>query len=544
MPRPHPFVSAALLLAAAAGLVGWALVEARRQRQEVGRALAGQATLLATTLGPGLEAADAAMHEVDQQISARMLDNARLLARLAESGNLDAALLAEQVEAAGLDSAVWIGRDGRPRAAAGAPVEPEVTEALAPLIAGEVDEMVFGAAVQAGVEHLGAAAGGTRGVVFVRVHGESARTLVRRLGVERLLAQLVAEPGVLYLEYRVEGAEPLVAGAAWDGGGIPEDPPPAGRGLRMVRGREVFEVDAPLDLIAGEQGHLRVGLDGARVQRAATAAARRTALVALALVMFALAAAGLVYVSRVRALERADAARRLAEAELARRRSERLAAAGALTAGLAHEVRSPLNAISLAAQRIERRPPEGEQECAAFASRIRAEVARLDRVLREFLELARPVGREREVVDLAEVARGVVELLEPQAADKGVEVVAPVGTADAKVDAGAVRRALVNLLLNALEASAAGTRIETRVRVEGDAAVVEVLDRGRGIDPEDRERLFDAFVTTRADGSGLGLSLVRRVMDEHRGSCGLEPREGGGTRAWLRFPAPMGEDRT
>ncbi|MDQ7088602.1 MAG: HAMP domain-containing sensor histidine kinase [Acidobacteriota bacterium] len=480
---------------------------------------------------------------MDQQIFARMLDNARLLSRLAASRALDAAVLAEQVEAAGLDAAAWIGIDGRPLAVAGTPIEEEDLQAMAPLLAGEVDEMIFGAAVGPGNEHLGAAAADRGGIVFVRVHGESARTLVRRLGVGRLLAELVAEPGVLYLEYRVAGPRPLVAGVAWDGGPISPQPLPGGQGLRLVRGREVFEVDAPLDLIAGERGRLRVGLDGRRVQEAAAAAARRTILVALALVMFALATAGLVYVSRARALERADAARRLAEAELARRRSERLAAAGALTAGLAHEVRSPLNAISLAAQRIERRPPAGEGECAAFAARIRAEVARLDRVLREFLELARPVGRDREKLDLARLARGVVELLEPQATAKGVKLAEPEGTAVVEADAGAMRRALVNLLLNALEASPAGSQIETRVFRERDAVVMEVLDRGRGIDPADRERLFDAFVTTRADGSGLGLSLVRRVMDEHDGSCGLEPREGGGTRAWLRLPAGNQEEK-
>jgi signal transduction histidine kinase len=526
-----------LLVGIGAGFAGWALVEARAQRTETAEALASQARVLAGTLGPSLAAAAAAGRELDELLSEKLLSAARLIGRLRSEGILTRLTLERVVDEGDLDSVVVLEANRRIVLEAGEAIPEEVLDTVATAARGLAEELLLPVSVEDGIEHLGAATvlpGG--GAVVVRIHAGSGRTFARQLGVGNLLERLVRSGTVLYLRYR-EMPGDVVSAASWDDEEVP-DPAP---GLRQVRGRAVFEVDVPVASPAGTEALLTVGLDGAPLLRAGASALRRTVLIGLVLVAFSVAVGIVALVVRWRTLEREQADRLLAEAEAARRRSERLAAAGALTAGLAHEVRSPLNAIQLAAQRIERTQEPGT-ECARFAGTIRSEVRRLDAVLHQFLELSSPVGDERSTTDLGELAREVRGLLLEEAALEGVTIQPVDGGGFADVDRESIRRGLINLVHNAVEASPRGSSIGVRVAEEDGGVTIRVLDRGSGFDEENAAQLFDAFVTTRAGGTGLGLAQVKRIAEEHGGRCGLAAREGGGTEAVLWMPRGGGTD--
>lgn len=291
----------------------------------------------------------------------------------------------------------------------------------------------------------------------------------------------------------------------------------------------------PVETPAGRRAALRVGLDGTSIERASLAATRRTILIGIVLAGFGLTSTAYALLRRERDRERQAAAMRLAEAEELRRRSERLALAGALTAGLAHEVRSPLNAIALAAQRLER----GHADAAAheFARLVRGEVQRLDGVLREFLDLARPVSQRRDGVELAAIAREVAILLGGEAAQAGVAIAPVEGAALAWLDPDAIRRALINLVRNAIQASPPGSVVRIEVGGERDGSTrVQVSDEGPGIPRELGDRVLEPFVTTRADGTGLGLALVHRVAEEHGGGFRLTNRSPRGAEATITLP--------
>jgi signal transduction histidine kinase len=531
-----------IVLLAFSGLAlgAWALIEARMQRAETAEALATQARVLADTLGPSLSATAAATRELDELLTARLLDSAHLIARLYRARALSSDDLAAIVDRSDLDSVGVVDRNGKIVLAEGERIPREVLLQVRDEIRGGADDVILGSSIEAGVEHVSVASTiPDGGAVIARIHTTSGRTFARQIGVENLLVSLSGYEGILYLRYREEPSG-VRGEASWDGGPLP--PPVADRSeLRNLRGRTVFEVEVPVVSPAGIEAFLEVGLDGEPLARAAVSAARRTTLIGIVLVVLSLSLGGIGLVARWRALDREDAARRLEKAETARRRSERLAAAGALTAGLAHEVRSPLNAIVLAAQRIERKHPE-QSDCSAFAATIRSEVSRLEAVLRQFLELARPVGDERHPADLHQVADEVRGLLlaEVEEAGGGIEPVAGSGTA--RVDRNSIRGALINLVRNAMEANSGGGPIEIVLREEGGGVGVHVLDRGTGIDESKADSLFDAFVTTRAGGTGLGLALVRRVAEEHGGHCRLANRSGGGTDAVLWLPGADGRE--
>lgn len=536
MSRLRTLLLIGALLGLGVALAVWAAFEARSQRFETEAVLRAEAAALARSLGPALAAASSATRELDEVLAWKLLDNARLLSRLDAAGLLREDELEGLLEANGLDLVLVLDRTGSVLRWAGTVPEPGlVEERVRAVAAGAAEEVVLGQAFGGGSGRIAAAAtrpGG--GAVLVRTDAATAYAFGQRLGVANLLDSIVGSGDVLYLVFEERPGD-LEVRASWDGGD-PPDPGAETGSIREVRGRPTFEVRVDVTAPAGLYGSLRVGLDAAPLLRASTSAYRRTALIGIVLAAFGLAGIAFTVVSRMRALERAEGERRLSRLEEARSRSERLAAAGSLAAGVAHEIRNPLNAIALAAQRIERRHAE-EDDSRLFAGRIRSEVRRLEEILNGFLDFARPSTGPREPVDLLGLAREVVRVLEVEATARDVElrVASGAGTVRAVVDGEAIRRAIMNLVRNAVEASGRQGKVELRVESGGGRARIHVIDTGRGVDPDLGERAFDPFVTTRAEGTGLGLPLVRRIAEEHGGRVSLTTRPEGGAEAVLEL---------
>jgi signal transduction histidine kinase len=215
---------------------------------------------------------------------------------------------------------------------------------------------------------------------------------------------------------------------------------------------------------------------------------------------------------------------------------DRLAALGQLAAVIVHEVKNPLGIIKVSAGALKRRAHDDAS--AELAACVEDEVDRMDATVRRLLELARPQKPRLEPCDLRVVIRQTLDRLQPDLQRSGILVEADLESGGGvQADAEELRRALLNLFLNAREAMPGGGRLSVRLRDAAAAVEIEVEDTGHGMDESTRAQLFRPFFTTRHGGTGLGLALVKRVVEDHGGGIRVESQPGQGSRFTLTLPA-------
>jgi signal transduction histidine kinase len=212
-------------------------------------------------------------------------------------------------------------------------------------------------------------------------------------------------------------------------------------------------------------------------------------------------------------------------------RAERLAAVGTMAAGLAHEVRNPLNSASLQLTLLERRLDRGDAPASTtpIVAIIKSEIERLNRLVRDFLAFAQPRPFEPRPVDLAALLAGVAELIEPEARAAHVQVAVevPPELPHASGDSERLRQVVLNLTRNAVEAmTGPGGHLGLRARRAGGGGAVEIEVEDDGPGFAENLPIFDAFFTTKIQGTGLGLSLVHRIVSDHGGTIRVRSRPG------------------
>ncbi|HRJ77659.1 MAG: Signal transduction histidine-protein kinase AtoS [Planctomycetes bacterium] len=224
--------------------------------------------------------------------------------------------------------------------------------------------------------------------------------------------------------------------------------------------------------------------------------------------------------------------------------SSRLEFLGQLAGGLAHEIKNPLSTMKLTLQLLQE---DFSQDKSALAMRslrkielLLKEITHLDEIVQEFLRLSRGHDLKFQRTDLGDMIRELVEFLGAEANQKSVTLRSQLeGELDGIiVDATYIRQALTNLLKNALEATEpkGGGEVIIRARRHSDVVMVEVIDTGVGVAHANRERMFRPYFTTKKGGTGMGLPMVRRIVEEHGGQVTYESVEGAGSRFVLLLP--------
>jgi signal transduction histidine kinase len=261
--------------------------------------------------------------------------------------------------------------------------------------------------------------------------------------------------------------------------------------------------------------------------------------------------------------------RSLAKAGAAERRArsaERLAEVGAMTGGLAHEIKNPLSTIGLNAQLLAEgvdevpadRPiePEARQRLTRRISSLRREVERLRGILTDFLNFAGEIKLDLGPADLNKVVDELADFFLPQAQQQGVRLRVELSPAPlvGAIDAGLIKQAVLNLMLNAVQAMGAGAtaasngsrelilRTTREQDSDGQALnVLHVIDTGPGIAPEVMEKIFTPYFTTKSGGTGLGLPTTRRLIEAHQGRIEVHSEVGRGSDFVVRLPGGEGQ---
>ncbi len=234
-----------------------------------------------------------------------------------------------------------------------------------------------------------------------------------------------------------------------------------------------------------------------------------------------------------------EMARELRRGEEKLLRSEKLSMTGYLAARVAHDIRNPLFSIKMRAQMICERLPAGSADRTSLEP-ILKDIEQVEWVVQGLLDLASPVKLNLEDASVNEVVEDVLASLSDHLEHSRIKVEwkPDPDLPRIRIDPGRLKQALLNLVLNAAEAMPEGGILGARTGFVDDreSVVIEILDIGMGIDERERDRLFDPFFTTKRDGVGLGLVNARSLVESHRGSLDLLPRDGRGTRAVVRLP--------
>jgi signal transduction histidine kinase len=555
------------------GLVGIVWADYRATRKELVELLRGQALALRETVAAAARSNRAAAAFAEGQLSARLLDEARALARLDEARRLTPAALEEvsrrsplfrvgvfaadgtREHAAGEGAGSgpgegrgpgpgrgpgaggpgrggpgWGGGAGRGLRGGGMVLRELLDEGKAEAVADiHAPRWGGGERLAAGVRRSGG------GAIVLTVEASEIARLEQPASLDSLLAEITrSSPEIAYTVFEHEAGR-LAFGDAPE----PADTPAGEREL-TVNGRPVLEFASDVTGTGGATGRLRLGMRLDDVRRV-----ELRMLVRLALSVLATAALSALALSLAGLRRRYGVlSRKHALAEEALRRRDRLAAMGELASTVAHEVRNPLNAVGMTAQRLRREflaatPADSPErgELGELLDVMSTETQRIDRIVQQFLDYARPPRIAPAPTALGPLVTELAERTRPLAESRGVALGTDVSAAgEALVDPAQLRQALDNLLRNAIDATAPGGRVDLAASCDAGGCAIEVRDTGKGIEPDHLPRIFDLYFTTKADGTGVGLAVTQQIVSAHGGTIEVDSRPGAGTAMTIRLP--------
>jgi signal transduction histidine kinase len=544
------------VLGASLVTVGW--FDYASTRREFGSLVRAQAASARDTVAAAARANRAAAAEAREQLAERLLDNARLLAEIDRRASLNASTLEDIAARNHLFRITVLRPDGSREffvapGSGGRGYGPGPGRGLGPgagggallterLLSGEQTEVVGDVheGRRAGAARLAAGVRRTRGgAILISVDATVVANLQRQSSLDALLWDIVrSTEDIAYVAFEDGGVRRAQGTLPQD---FPAAPASVASGERRVEinGRPVLELSGPVDTGGPRDAYLRLGMRLDRLQ----SAERRTA-IRLAMSLFAAAALGVLAIGLLWIRRRFGAlSAEHALAQEALRRRDRLAAMGELASTVAHEVRNPLNAIAMSAQRLRKECLDSASTCpddAADARElvdvIQQEAQRINGKVQQFLEFARPPALNRTMLPIAPWLGSIVASVRPRAEARHIELTADLNDANALVDAEQMRQAIDNLLRNALEATPDGGKVSLHAHVSARECTIEVRDTGAGIEPATVPRIFDLYFTTKRNGTGIGLAVTQQIVAAHGGTIEVDSAPGRGTTMRVRIP--------